>query len=349
VPFHRLCVLVVESDPAIADALVEAISHNRSASVDAATVVAVNSLGALHECDLAQADMVCCAAQLSDGDGLDALAFLRGARPDLPVVLMGDASDRALAVEAIRAGAMDYIAVGGDQPAAATELAIEKCLAHQRVRQENERLHRDLSQFAATLADKNKQLLEMIRQLESMARTDELTGLCNRRWLNEMLQRAWAEALRQDRPLAFLMMDLDGFKKLNDEFGHQRGDEVLRTAGRIIIANSRQVDVAARYGGDEFCVLMPQTQPEEAVIVARRILGEFDLAFGSQAASQPRVGICVGVSHIDLSRPVNAEQLIRHADEALYAAKASKKDRIMERRHTGPAAPDAATRFVSDR
>lgn len=300
--------------------------------------VAIASLKQLHEHDLDQVDVVISCVTLPDGSGLDVLAYLRGIRPHLPVILLGERADTPLAVECIRAGAVDFI-VNFSSDTVALPLAIEKSMAHQRVKHENERLHRDLSRSLAELADTNKQMQMLISQLQSMTRTDELTGLSNRRWLNEMLDRTWDEATRHDRPLAFLMIDLDGFKSLNDTMGHQRGDEILQLAAKVIRANCRQVDMPARYGGDEFCVLMPQTIAYEAERVAERIIREFEHAIGQISDSAARIGMSVGVSHVDLSRPTNAQQLISHADEALYAAKAAGKQRVMIREVQGVVEP----------
>jgi diguanylate cyclase (GGDEF)-like protein len=304
----------------------------------------IYSLRQLHAFDLSLIDVVICAALLPDGSGLDALAFIHGVRADLPVIITGETCDHSLAAEAIRAGALDYVVIAGEQ-LPALSLVIEKCLAHQRIKQENERLHRELSRFAGELADKNLQLQMMISQLQTMARVDELTSLCNRRWLNEMLDRSWAEATRHDRPLSCVMIDLDGLKLVNDSGGHQRGDALLRLTGKVIAANCRQVDIAARYGGDEFCILMPQTMMPEAVRVAERILREFNAALPGAFDDQPQVGMSIGVAEIDESRPVNAEQLVSHADEAMYAAKVSRpKCRVMLRGPEGarPAAPRGA-------
>jgi diguanylate cyclase (GGDEF)-like protein len=296
--------------------------------------VVVSSLHGLHGSDLTKVDLVICAVGLPDGSGLDALAYVRGMRPELPVILTGSPDDAAVAVEAIRAGAIDFLISNGREMRA-LPLAVEKCMAHQRIKHENERLQRDLSRSLAELEVKNQQLETVIRQLQTMARTDELTGLANRRWLNLTLEGSWAEATRHDLPLACLMLDLDGFKRLNDEMGHHRGDEILRLLGRVISANCRDVDVSARYGGDEFCVLMPHTQPQDALRVADRILREFRLVAARLPADEPRLSLSIGVSHIEISRPIRAEQLLMHADEALYGAKALGKNRIAVRETTG--------------
>ncbi len=281
----------------------------------------------MHRLDLTQYDIVLCSASLADGSGLDALAYIRGTMPALPVILLGQ--DSSLAVEAIRGGALDFVIVENSSDLTILPLVVEKCLIHQRIRQENERLHHDLKASLADLAVTNHQLQSVIRQLEAMARTDELTGLANRRWLNLMMQGHWAEALRHSLPLACLMIDIDEFKTVNDQRGHSYGDELLKLASRVIRANCRQVDIPARFGGDEFCVLMGHTQPHEAVIVAHRILREFDHAIAGRPADEPKISMSIGVSHISISQPANAEHLLMHADEALYAAKAAGKRRVM--------------------
>jgi diguanylate cyclase (GGDEF)-like protein len=287
----------------------------------------------LHEVDLDELDLVVCGLDLQDGTGLDALAYVRGLRPALPVILTGDGADPGFVVEAIRAGAADFLVVSPTD-IAALPLAVEKSIEHQRIRQENERLQREIGRSLAERELKHQQLQMLIRQLETMARTDELTGLYNRRWLNLTLEGAWAEASRAGLPLAFLMMDLDGFKPINDRLGHQEGDLLLKTTARVIQANSRQVDVAARYGGDEFCVLMPHTEVHEAARVAQRLLREFSLAVGTADGKSP-IGVSIGVAHSHISRPLNAQQLIRHADEAMYAAKALRHSCIMVREAAG--------------
>lgn len=234
-----------------------------------------------------------------------------------------------MAVEAIRGGALDFVVTDQAHDLAKLPLVVEKCLVHQRIKQENERLHHDLKASLSDLAVTNHQLQSVIRQLEAMARTDELTGLANRRWLNLMLQGHWAEALRHGLPLACVMIDMDEFKAVNDLRGHTHGDELLRLAAKVIRANCRQVDIPARFGGDEFCVLMGHTEPQEAIVVAHRILREFDYAMRNRPADEPKVTMSLGVAHIAMSRPANAEQLLMHADEALYAAKAAGKQCVM--------------------
>ncbi|UCD75957.1 MAG: diguanylate cyclase [Phycisphaerales bacterium] len=353
---HSTRLLIVEQDEAFGRQMVEVLGPCRDQAVDPARDCSqggmaaagacrsrqdgvsccylLHSLRQLHKFDMSLPDTVICSANLPDGSGLDALAYVRGIRPDLSVVVTGLPGDAELAVEAIRAGAADFL-VTADLDLRTLRLAVDKCLAHQRIKKENERLQAELSRSAADLALKNHQLQSVIRQLELMTRTDDLTGLANRRWLNLMLEGHWAEACRNDLPLACMMIDLDGLKRFNDRFGHQRGDEILHLAGTVIQANCRTVDITARYGGDEFCVLMPHTEAAEAVKVAQRVLREFEIAVGRLPKNEPNVSLSLGISQIDLSRPVDANQLINHADEALYAAKSAGKARAVLRLRDG--------------
>ena len=306
----------------------------------------IGSLRELHRFDLYRCDIVICSVDLPDGSGLDAMAFIRGVRPELGVLLIGEPGDTTVAVEAIRAGALDFL-VASEAQLRALPLVLEKCLAHQRIKQENERLQVDLGHSLTELAIKNQQLQDANRKLESMARTDDLTGLYNRRYLNEQLEQAWAQASRSGRPLAFMMIDLDRFKAINDKFGHQQGDEVLRRAAKVIEANCRQVDVTARYGGDEFCVLMPNTEVDQAAQAAERILREYENTGRGKSEDAEPLRMSIGIAHIDLSRPANAEQLIQHADEAMYAAKSAASSRAMLRDTDGVFAPSSGERIAA--
>ncbi len=311
-------ILIVESDQALAERLVAAMVSVRQ-SAEPFVCAVVHSLREFHERDPASWDLVISASHLPDGSGFDILAYAQGLRPDAPVILTGTPEDSAAAVEAIRAGAADYLVLTGHETVT-LPATVQKCRALQQVRNENDRLHADLSHSLSELAVANRELQLMIQRLEVAARTDDLTKLANRRWVNLMLDGRWEEANRSGLPLAFLMIDLDGFKSLNDRLGHHRGDEVLRIAARVLEANSRSIDVAGRFGGDEFCVLMPHADPDAAVRVANRIAAAFDEAVAALDLPMD-VSMSIGVAHWQVSSPVNADALVRHADEAMYEAK----------------------------
>jgi len=181
-----------------------------------------------------------------------------------------------------------------------------------------ERLHRQI-------VDLDKVIEEKTQALEKLAVTDVMTGLYNRRYFNEASQSLFALAQRTNEPFSVLMIDIDNFKRINDTYGHLKGDEVIRRLAEIIKNNVRHSDVACRYGGEEFVVLMPDTSQEGAREVAERIRMEAE----KEARLKPiRFSVSIGVSQMK-SEDTHIESVIHRADEALYKAKTSGKNRVV--------------------
>jgi diguanylate cyclase (GGDEF)-like protein len=322
---RRRC-FIVESDPSISERLVAAIVTLQdgvgelSFSKEHIECTILKSQREFFESDPALWDLVIVASHLQDGTGFDVLSYVQGLRPDVPVILTGQPEESDAAVEAIQAGAADYLMLTGHEMVT-FPVTIQKCLALQVIRTENDDLHAELSQSLSELAVANRELQQMIQRLEIAARTDDLTKLSNRRWLNLMLENRWEEVTRNGIPLAFMMIDLDGFKACNDNLGHQKGDEILRLAARVLEANCRSIDISARFGGDEFCLLMPHADADSAILIAHRIASAFDEAVLAISEPGMEVSMSIGVAHWQLTHPMNADELVRHADEAMYAAK----------------------------
>jgi len=166
------------------------------------------------------------------------------------------------------------------------------------------------------------------QQLRELASREPLTGLYNRRHFNEMFERRFAEAQRYGTDLTCIMIDLDEFKAANDAFGHQVGDELLVLTAGTIVGQLRTPDLAARFGGDEFVILLPQTDADRARILAERIVERFAREVGERF-SKARVSMSMGVASLQMLEPKDAESLIRFADHALYDAKAAGKNQIV--------------------
>lgn len=178
-------------------------------------------------------------------------------------------------------------------------------------------------------AELEDRVLQRTRQLKDLSERDPLTGLYNRRHLNEVLSRRFAEAERYGNDLSCMMIDLDNFKNVNDQFGHEMGDNLLALTGSVIASQVRGADVGARFGGDEFCILLPQTSAEQAHQMAERIVEKFQQELESRLAEHSiRFGISVGVAGMCELNLMHPDELIKAADKALYGAKLAGKNCI---------------------
>ena len=162
-----------------------------------------------------------------------------------------------------------------------------------------------------------------------MAITDQLTGLHNRRYMSRHLDTLIASAERAERPIAFLIMDIDHFKAVNDTYGHDSGDEVLREFASRISANVRGIDLACRYGGEEFVVVMPDTDVDFAATVAERLRRSVEsVPFAiSREPHNLNITISIGIAASEESGDT-ADALLHRADKALYRAKREGRNRV---------------------
>jgi diguanylate cyclase (GGDEF)-like protein len=159
----------------------------------------------------------------------------------------------------------------------------------------------------------------------TLVNTDSLTRLANRRFFIDLLDKAMAFAKRHDQALSVIMADLDNFKSINDTYGHQAGDQILAAFGQVMHTSIRQEDLAARFGGEEFILMLPGTTIEDATILAERLRESLEnLAF---PPLKTRVTASFGIAQY---RPDDTiETLVKRADEGLYAAKAAGRNRVM--------------------
>jgi diguanylate cyclase (GGDEF)-like protein len=186
------------------------------------------------------------------------------------------------------------------------------------------------SALAAALARIRRDQRRVAALLESeqrLAREDALTGLATSRAFYERFSHEIERMKRHGRPLALLYLDLDDFKQVNDARGHRAGDQVLEAVGQTLRGCVRRVDMAARIGGDEFIVLMPETEPEDAAGVARRVR---DAILRRFRETGPRVGVSAGLGTF-AHPPTDPEMTIHLVDQLMYEAKRAGKNRIVDR------------------
>ncbi|KQQ33697.1 transcriptional regulator [Duganella sp. Leaf126] len=173
-----------------------------------------------------------------------------------------------------------------------------------------------------------KTLSATARELEQLATTDELTGLHNRRSLLHRLRFEIARARRFRVPVSAVMVDLDYFKRINDDFGHADGDRVLAAVGRLVREHVRAVDIAGRYGGEELCLILPNTSLEGALHFAESLRLRIAAQTHEIGSGTLTITASLGVGTVDHFDAADAESLLRQADAALYRAKRGGRNRV---------------------
>jgi diguanylate cyclase (GGDEF)-like protein len=187
----------------------------------------------------------------------------------------------------------------------------------------------ELGQLARAFDDMAGALQQRERKLQEQAISDPLTGLYNRRYLDEFLPRELARSGRSATPVAVMLIDLDHFKRVNDSSGHEAGDIALRAVGNLLRANVRGSDIACRFGGEEFALILPETDAEAALRRAEGIrvaIAELDLSYSGKPLG--KITASFGLALFPDHAP-DTDELLRVADVALYAAKGAGRNRVV--------------------
>jgi len=249
---------------------------------------------------------------LPDLDGNEVCRWLKlnDDTKGIPIIILTVKDSTEEKVTGLESGADDYI----PKPCNEIELnaRIYACLRTKALQDE--------------LREKNRQLEDVLLRVEHLAITDPLTKLFNRRRFETALENEFKRTMRYGSPNSCLMIDIDHFKEINDEYGHHTGDVVLKETADIIKSCVREIDTVARWGGEEFIVLLPETKKEEASVVAVRILKV--IAGHHFSLITKKLTISIGVAGVPDPTIDTAEKLIQTADLALYEAKSKGRNRI---------------------
>ena len=253
---------------------------------------------------------------LSDGNGLDILKSLSDSQLDIPVVIISEQGNETVASEVIDEGAYDYL----------PKNKISKKSLFRSVTNTVEKfgLEKEIKLAQGKLAEMSSLEREMKQaqiQLAEMSTRDELTGLYNRRYFIESLERELARAKRYKRNLGFCMIDLDKFKYINDTYGHLAGDMALSKIGRMFDEHFRHGDLICRYGGEEFAVILPDTSLKSAMAVCERLRTKVLNHRFKYNSSDFSISISIGIALYDNLVHRSSNELVSAADQALYRAK----------------------------
>ncbi len=243
---------------------------------------------------------------LPSGNGLEFLADLEKLQIDTPVIFSTGHGDEMIAAQAIQAGAYDYLPKSHlDRP------NLLRVIAHTL---EKHRLKGEVNQAMEKMAD--------------MSVRDDLTGLFNRRYMNELLEREFSRAQRYGNDLSCLLIDMDFFKQINDSYGHIFGDFVLKRFAQHLAENVRESDFCFRYGGEEFLVLLPNTDIEGACNTGEKLRSAVEAYTFRDGETATNATISIGSVSFKEHRPQDVRSMLAFADKALYRAKAEGRNRI---------------------
>ena len=291
-------ILVVDDEPAVRHFL-EIILNRLGYRVD----LAAGGGEALNMVEKKSYDVVLTDLIMPRVDGLQVIKGVKEVSPDTEVVVITGYPSSETIVAAVRAGAVDYLPKSPDQ------------------------------EHLAVLLEKTLQIRDLRRKARErdfylrMAQMDGLTELFNHRTFYSFLERELSRAKRNEQPVSLLFADLDGFKALNDTHGHLFGDRVLRHVAGLLKSRCRGYDIVARYGGDEFAILAPETPKSGGISLGGRILGAMEQPFPGDGRDDLKLSMSVGVATFpdDAAEP---DQLVGQADAALYAAKKQGAGRV---------------------
>jgi diguanylate cyclase (GGDEF)-like protein len=279
------------------------------------TDCAMDGASALRSVYEAAPDLILLDVMMPEIDGIEVARRIKAdaSLPFIPIIMQTALDSIEHKVEGLDAGADDYIT----KPIHFSELqARVRSLLRIKALQEK-------------VANRERELSEMNDRLLLISRTDGLTGLANRRHIEERLHEMWEHATRLNEPLACVMCDIDKFKSVNDTYGHQAGDAVLKQFADVLKHEAREIDRVGRYGGEEFIVLLPGTVLDAAVTFAERVRSAVEArTFTFDGGTLSRTVSC-GVAAWPHPRVSACEGLIKAADSALYVAKETGRNRVV--------------------
>jgi diguanylate cyclase (GGDEF)-like protein len=311
-------ILVVDDDEGDRRQIVRAMRH---AELACEVVEATNVSDAIAACEKQEFDCSVIDYLMPGHDGLEALSIFHKRYPFMALVMATGSGDEAVAVAAMKQGALDYITKSHIDPSSIKEtirIALEKAALRRNLSQQQDELQRHMREMENEI----KALAVEAQQ----AKSDHLTGLPGRALFIEAATALRVQSFKQNLTTAVLFIDLDGFKSINDRFGHDHGDAVLVETANVIRASVRDTDVTGRIGGDEFVICVSATTElieEIATGVAARIVRNVR-EIGND------VGCSIGIALSDAnSGPLEIETAIQHADEAMYESKKHGKDRFV--------------------
>jgi two-component system, cell cycle response regulator len=288
---ERTRVLLVEDNPGDARLVREALNDGLPGQFMVHVAESLKQALERLRSAIDEVDVILLDLSLPDSQGLETYRAVHSQCPTCPILVLSGLNDESIALKAVNEGAQDFL---------------------RKARVDGELLPR-----AIHYAMERNRLLEQVRQL---AIIDELTGLMNRRGFMMLAEHQRSLADRKGTSLTLMYLDVDGFKLINDQFGHEEGDRALRELAAILLHTFRRSDVVARLGGDEFVVLMADVNSDGLRTVLDRVRTNL-AALSQDSRFSWRLVVSVGVVQYDVAHPATLEGLMAAADQAMYREK----------------------------
>ena len=320
-------ILVVDDYQDSLDTTLLVLSHDQHE-----IITANNGDEALSKAHIENPDVILLDINLSSIDGFKVCEQLKSSTKTaaIPIIfLTAHFKDNASLAKGFSVGAEDYIV----KPFVASEL-LARVKVMIRLKKQLEELAQknlELAQLNQNLAEKNKELLEVQKTLQEIAIKDDLTQLYNRRYFSNQIKIEFSRALRNHQPIGLVMLDIDHFKAVNDNYGHPCGDSVLVQFANILQQNVRKYDIVARYGGEEFIIGLIGQDLDASYATGQRIRADVENFLFVHEDLSLRVTCSAGVvSYPEICpAPPNLEALIEEVDTALYEAKQQGRNRVI--------------------
>ncbi|MBP0021881.1 MAG: diguanylate cyclase [Cyanobacteria bacterium SBLK] len=271
------------------------------------TTFAISGKQALERIFSARPDLILLDLMMPDMNGLRVCEILK-ANPsyqDIPIIFLTASNEQNNLLQAFEKGAVDYIT----KPFNSREL-LARVKTHLELKYTRDELKKALA------------------ELEKLATTDPLTGIANRRHLLTLGEQEFSRVCRYDRPFSILMIDLDRFKNINDTYGHSIGDEILKKMAKVTLSVLGTVDYFGRFGGEEFVILLPETNVKDAKEVAEKVGRKIAEMQFIHIEKIIKITVSIGVAAYQIG-DTTIDDILRRADDALYQAKGWGRDRVV--------------------
>jgi diguanylate cyclase (GGDEF)-like protein len=326
---HKPIVLIVDDNP-----------HNLRVVTDMMEesgyepVIALSGKKALGFIAIQKPDLILLDVKMPELDGYEVCRILKSdpQTREIPIIFLTVQSDLDDVIRGFESGAVDFVSKPFNilelQMRTKTHLELKQIRDAQKIyNQQLENANRELKKANEIIRTQNEQLREVAFRLEQVSKTDVLTELDNRRYMMEKLAEEVNRFKRNQKPFSIIIADIDDFKKVNDTHGHDCGDYIIKRMAQTMADSVRDIDSVARWGGEEFLILLPETVTEGAVVLAERIQKNVRRSVWSYNQFQITISLTLGIATFD--GETDLELVVKKADRALYDGKNKGKNCIV--------------------